>query len=332
MTQATLASHPTAAGPLHVAASRPLLALQAVGKRYTGHGGTAVHALDGIDLQVGRHETLGLVGESGCGKSTLARAVMRLVSVDEGRIVFDGDDITHRPRRALAPQRARMQMVFQDPYASLNPRLTIGRALEEPLRVQGRGGSSAERRERVQAMLARVGLRPEMAQRHPHEFSGGQRQRVAIARALMLEPELLVCDEAVSALDVSVRAQVLNLLLDLREHFGLAGLFISHDLAVVRHMADRVAVMFRGRVVELAPRDSLWRTPLHPYTRTLIAATPGLHRPAAPVAPAAAAEAPAAAEGCAFRHRCPLASSRCRTEAPPLRPMDGGHQVACHHV
>ena len=321
-----------------MSAQTPLLQLIAVAKRYPGAPGAAPRALDGIDLHIGRDETLGLVGESGCGKSTLARAVMRLVDVDQGRIVFDGEDITHRSRRALAPQRARMQMVFQDPYASLNPRLTIGQALEEPLRVQRRGANAAERRERVQAMLARVGLRPEMAARHPHEFSGGQRQRVAIARALMLEPELLVCDEAVSALDVSVRAQVLNLLLDLRAHFGLAGLFISHDLGVVRHMADRVAVMFRGRVVELAPRDSLWRTPLHPYTRTLMAATPGLQRrslpitPVAPIAAAATADAASKAEGCAFRHRCPLASSRCHSEAPLLQRLDGGHHVACHHV
>ena len=324
-----------------MSAPTPLLQLSAVAKRYPGATGTAPRALDGIDLHIGRDETLGLVGESGCGKSTLARAVMRLVDVDQGRIVFDGDDITHRSRRALAPQRARMQMVFQDPYASLNPRLTIGQALEEPLRVQRRNAHAAERRERVQAMLARVGLRPEMAARHPHEFSGGQRQRVAIARALMLEPELLVCDEAVSALDVSVRAQVLNLLLDLRTHFGLAGLFISHDLGVVRHMADRVAVMFRGRVVELAPRDSLWRTPLHPYTRTLMAATPGLQRRSLPITPVtpitttaapATADAAGKAEGCAFRHRCPLASSRCHSEAPLLQRLDGDHHVACHHV
>jgi len=254
---------------------RPLLDLRGIGKRYTLAGGRTVQALADVNLHVNRHETLGLVGESGCGKSTLARIAMRLVPASDGQVVFDGDDITTRPRRALVAQRARMQMVFQDPFASLNPRLTIARALEEPLIVHGRG-NAAERRERVLAMLARVGLRADVADRHPHEFSGGQRQRIAIARALMLEPELLVCDEAVSALDVSVRAQVLNLLLELRDSLGLALLFISHDLAVVRHMADRVAVMQRGRVVELADREALWRAPQHPYTQALMAATPSL--------------------------------------------------------
>ena len=255
---------------------RPLLELRGIGKRYPLADGRTVQALADVNLHVDRHETLGLVGESGCGKSTLARIAMRLVPASDGRVVFDGEDITTRPRRALAKQRARMQMVFQDPFASLNPRLTIARALEEPLIVQGRG-SASERRERVLAMLARVGLRTDVAERHPHEFSGGQRQRIAIARALMLEPELLVCDEAVSALDVSVRAQVLNLLLELRDSLGLAMLFISHDLAVVRHMADRVAVMRRGRVVELADRETLWGAPQHPYTQALMAATPSLH-------------------------------------------------------
>jgi peptide/nickel transport system ATP-binding protein len=257
---------------------RPLLDLRGIGKRYTLAGGRTVQALADVSLHVNRHETLGLVGESGCGKSTLARIAMRLVPASDGQVVFDGDDITTRPRRALAAQRARMQMVFQDPFASLNPRLTIGRALEEPLIVQGHRTpfSTAERRARVMAMLARVGLRADVIDRHPHEFSGGQRQRIAIARALMLEPELLVCDEAVSALDVSVRAQVLNLLLELRDSLGLAMLFISHDLAVVRHMADRVAVMQHGRVVELADRETLWRAPQHPYTQALMAATPSL--------------------------------------------------------
>jgi len=308
----------------------PLLELRHLSQRFALGSGRSVQALDDVSLQVGRHETLGLVGESGCGKSTLARAAMRLQPVTAGQIVFDGDDITRRSRRALAPQRSRMQMVFQDPYASLNPRLTIGRALEEPLIVQRRGAAQ-ERHERVLAMLMRVGLRADVATRHPHEFSGGQRQRIAIARALMLDPELLVCDEAVSALDVSVRAQVLNLLLDLRQSLGLAMLFISHDLAVVRHMADRVAVMYLGRVVEVADRDSLWRAPRHPYTRALMAAAPSASAArAAPVTIEGEPTPLAAPSGCGFHPRCPMASERCRVERPALRAFGDTHQVACH--
>jgi len=313
---------------------RPLLDLRGIGKRYPLAGGRTLHALTDVSLHVDRHETLGLVGESGCGKSTLARIAMRLVPASDGQVVFDGDDITTRPRRALAAQRARLQMVFQDPFASLNPRLTIGRALEEPLIVQGRG-DRAERRERVLAMLARVGLRADVAERHPHEFSGGQRQRIAIARALMLEPDLLVCDEAVSALDVSVRAQVLNLLLELRASLGLAMLFISHDLAVVRHMSDRVAVMYLGRVVELADRDTLWRTPLHPYTQALMAAAPSPGASLRSPSTAIDGEVPSALappSGCHFHPRCAHATARCRSEAPALRNITGGHVVACHLV
>jgi len=311
---------------------RPLLDLRGIAKRYALADGRIVHALADVSLHVDRHETLGLVGESGCGKSTLARVAMRLVPASDGQVVFDGDDITTRPRRALAAQRARMQMVFQDPFASLNPRLTIGRALEEPLIVQGRG-TATERRERVLAMLARVGLRADVAERHPHEFSGGQRQRIAIARALMLAPELLVCDEAVSALDVSVRAQVLNLLLELRASFGLAMLFISHDLAVVRHMADRVAVMYLGRVVELADRDTLWRTPRHPYTQALMAAAPAPGTAPGRKVAVLAGDVPSALAppaGCHFHTRCPHATDRCRHEVPALRTITARHVVACH--
>jgi peptide/nickel transport system ATP-binding protein len=316
-------------------AVQPLLDLRGIGKRYALAGGRELRALDDVRLTVDRRETLGLVGESGCGKSTLAKVAMRLVAPSAGEVVFDGVDVTTLPRRALAGYRARMQMVFQDPFASLNPRLTVGRALEEPLIVHRRG-SAAERRERVFAMLGRVGLPADAAQRHPHEFSGGQRQRIAIARALMLQPELLVCDEAVSALDVSVRAQVLNLLLELREAFGLALLFISHDLAVVRHMADRVAVMYLGRVVELADRDALWQRPRHPYTQALMQAVPSIERRGSGAAEGlAAAEVPSALAppaGCHFHPRCPRASERCRGEAPALRAADAGHLVACHHA
>ncbi|WP_294370938.1 oligopeptide/dipeptide ABC transporter ATP-binding protein [Pseudacidovorax sp.] len=315
------------------AAEPPLLQLSRAVKHYPTAGGV-VHALDGVDLAVGHGETLGLVGESGCGKSTVARVALRLVPLDSGQLHFDGQDLSHAGGAALRDLRARLQMVFQDPYASLNPRATIGRVLREPLIVQGRAGSAAEQREQVAWALARVGLSPDMAERHPHEFSGGQRQRIGIARALMLRPAMIVCDEAVSALDVSVRAQVLNLLLGLREEFGVAYLFISHDLGVVRHMADRIAVMYLGQVVEQGPRDRVWGTPLHPYTRALMAAMP-VARPQAVRAPRTLLQGdppnpidPPA--GCRFHPRCPLATAQCRTEAPLLRDAGDGHQVACH--
>ncbi|WPB55391.1 oligopeptide/dipeptide ABC transporter ATP-binding protein [Xylophilus sp. GOD-11R] len=313
----------------------PLLKLRQAVKQYPAQAGT-VHALDGVDLEVGRGETLGLVGESGCGKSTVARVAMRLTPLSGGALEFDGQDITRLEGRALQGMRGRLQMVFQDPYASLNPRVNVGRALEEPLVVQ-RCGTAAERREQVAWALARVGLRPEMATRYPHEFSGGQRQRIGIARALMLRPELIVCDEAVSALDVSVRAQVLNLLLGLREEFGVSYLFISHDLSVVRHMADRIGVMYAGLLVEQGPRDAVWRTPLHPYTRALMSAIPkprhrrGAHDKGRTVLRGDMPDPLDPPVGCRFHPRCPQAAERCRQEAPVLRPA-GEQWVACHFV
>jgi oligopeptide/dipeptide ABC transporter ATP-binding protein len=313
----------------------PLLELRHAVKHFPGAGGT-VRALDDVSLVVLPGETLGLVGESGCGKSTLARLVMRLFPVTAGSIHFGSIDLAKATSKDLQEYRAQLQMVFQDPFASLNPRETIGRILEQPLLVHRRGGRG-ERRERVAGLLQRVGLRPELAQRHPHELSGGQRQRVGIARALILHPRMIVCDEAVSALDVSVRAQVLNLLLDLRAEFAVTSLFISHDLAVVRHVSDRVAVMYLGQLVEQADRDSLWREPLHPYTRALIAATPS-------TSPAAArtrqrvplkGDLPSAIDpppGCRFHPRCPVAISRCRSEVPALRDVAPGRTVACHLV
>ena len=311
-----------------------LLALKGAVKHYPAGNGL-VQALDGIDLNVRAGETLGLVGESGCGKSTVARVATRLTPLTAGQLLLEGQDLTHATGPALKPLRQRLQMVFQDPYASLNPRSTIGRALEEPLIVQGLAGT-AERRERVAAALIRVGLPADAASRFPHEFSGGQRQRVGIARALMPQPGLIICDEAVSALDVSIRAQVLNLLLDLRRDLGMAYLFISHDLAVVRHMSDRIAVMYLGRVVEEGPGDAVWRQRLHPYTQALMAAIPS-PRPAARRGPRAmlGGDPPSPLNppaGCRFHPRCPLASARCREEAPPLRSVDGGHRVACHLV
>ncbi|WP_454725242.1 MULTISPECIES: ABC transporter ATP-binding protein [Cupriavidus] len=314
--------------------SAPLLALDRVVRRFDTPGGT-VRALDGVSLQVRRGETLGLVGESGCGKSTVARVSLRLLGVQEGRVLFDGEDVTARAGAALHDVRARLQMVFQDPYASLNPRVTVGRALEEPLLVHRRAGAT-ERREQAAWALERVGLRADMAGRYPHEFSGGQRQRIGIARALMLRPDLIVCDEAVSALDLSVRAQVINLLLDLQREFGVSYLFISHDLSVVRHVSDRVAVMYLGQVVESGSRDALWQRPLHPYTRALIAAAP-VARPSAralrPPRALLAGEPPSPLDppaGCRFHPRCPQAGERCRQEAPPLREAGGGQWVACH--
>ncbi|MWL89037.1 ABC transporter ATP-binding protein [Cupriavidus sp. SW-Y-13] len=312
--------------------TEPLLALRHVSRHYRTQGGT-VRALDDVSLNVAHGQTLGLVGESGCGKSTVARVAMRLTDVDAGEIRLDGEDITTRQGRALDDIRPRVQMVFQDPAASLNPRATIGKTLEAPLIVHRRGNAAA-RRERVAAMLDKVGLHRDMAHRLPHELSGGQRQRVAIARALMLDPELIVCDEAVSALDVSVRAQVLNLLLDLRETLGIAYLFISHDLAVVRHMSDHIAVMYLGQVVEQGPRDAVWHSPRHPYTRALMASAPSARPGARRLQQASiAGELPSPLSppsGCRFHTRCPHATAQCRELAPVFTERGVDHWVACH--
>jgi peptide/nickel transport system ATP-binding protein len=302
-------------------------------------GRQTVHALDDVSLDVFRGETLGLVGESGCGKSTLGRCLVRLYDVTGGQIVFEGTDITRASRAALRPVRRRLQMVFQDPYASLNPRRRVGDLIAEPLRVHRREDrrrrSSAEIRERLIELMALVGLAPEHLERFPHEFSGGQRQRIGIARALALEPSVIVADEPVSALDVSVQAQVVNLLMDLQERLALTYLFIAHDLSVVRQIAGRTAVMYLGSVVELGPTDTVFRTPAHPYTGALISAVPvadpdvAAQRSRIPLqgeVPSPTAPPP----GCRFHPRCPKAQSRCQTERPVLRDLNDGRMAACH--
>jgi len=311
----------------------PLLDVADLRMHFPVRGG-AVRAVDGVSLALHAGETLGLVGESGCGKSTLGRTILRLNRPTAGSIRLEGTEIATLSRPQLRPLRPRMQMIFQDPNASLNPRLTVGRILEEPLIVHRRG-TAAERRERVLWLVERVGLRADALSRHPHEFSGGQRQRIGIARALALQPRLVICDEPVSALDVSVRAQVINLMAELQEELGLAYLFVSHDLSVVEHVSHRIAVMYLGRIVEVADRATLWTRPSHPYTRALMAAIPQPD-PAARRAAGALLEGdpPSPLEppsGCALRNRCPYATEECAQRTPELRELQPGHAVACHH-
>lgn len=310
----------------------PLLAVSHLDVHFAVPAGT-LRAVDDVDLEVQAGETVGLVGESGCGKSTLGKTILRLTTPTRGSILFDGLQIAQLGRRAMRPIRPKIQMVFQDPYASLNPRLPVGALLDETLAVHKRG-ARAERSDRVIAMLQRVGLRPDAISRYPHEFSGGQRQRIAIARALILDPRLVICDEPVSALDVSVRAQVINLLSDLRRDLGLAYLFISHDLSVVRHIADRVAVMYLGRIVETGASERLWAQPRHPYTQALIAAMPRIDpRLKRSQKTLITGELPSPLRppsGCAFRTRCPQAAERCAKEKPVLRALGEGRMVACH--
>jgi len=317
----------------------PLLEVEGLKKHFPIYKGVFskvsgyVHAVDGVSFRIGRGETLGLVGESGCGKSTVGRTLLKLLEPTDGTIRVTGEDITRLAGESLLPYRRRMQMIYQDPYASLNPRMTAGEIVGEPLIVH-QIGTQEERRKRVAALFERVGLRPEAVNAYPHEFSGGQRQRIGIARALALNPELIVGDEPVSALDVSIQAQIINLLMDLQDEYKLSYLFVAHDLAVVEHISHRVAVMYLGRIVEMTDKRSLFEMPLHPYTEALLSAVPIPKRSArgrkrvilkgdvpSPINPPS---------GCHFHTRCPYAMPRCRQEVPTLREVTPAHWASCH--
>ena len=311
-----------------------------------GRGDKFVKAVDGVDLDVGRGETIGLVGESGCGKSTTGQAILQLIRPTSGTVEFDGMELTNLWQRrfgrdawskSLLDLRKRMQMIFQDPYACLNPRMTVESIVSEPLRNFA-VGNRQERRRRVQELLTRVGMNPRYIRRYPHEFSGGQRQRIGIARALALSPDLIIADEPISALDVSIQSQILNLLEELQSEFNLTYIFIAHDLAAVRHVSDRIAVMYLGRIVELASAEAIYRSPKHPYTQALISSVPipdpKIERKRKRIVLDGDVPSPInPPSGCPFHTRCPFKEDRCVTDAPGLRVIDdGNHQVACHLV
>jgi oligopeptide/dipeptide ABC transporter ATP-binding protein len=326
----------SAGGPANAG---PLIEVEDLKKHFPMHKGVfsrvsgQVYAVDGVSFHIERGETLGLVGESGCGKSTVGRTLLKLLEPTAGKIKIRGDDITALDAAQMLPFRRQMQMIYQDPYASLNPRMSAGDIVGEPLIIHRVAGAK-ERQQRVANLFERVGLRPELMQAFPHEFSGGQRQRIGIARALALSPELIVGDEPVSALDVSIQAQIINLLMDLQDEFRLSYLFVAHDLAVVEHISDRVAVMYLGRIVELTDKTSLFETPLHPYTEALLSAVPIPEASArrrkrviltgdvpSPINPP---------PGCHFHTRCPYVMARCRHEVPALREVMPGHWASCH--
>ncbi|OCC03966.1 peptide ABC transporter ATP-binding protein [Labrys sp. WJW] len=320
--------------------NQPILETRALGKRFSigsrfsSEGRRTVHAVDNVSLTVRRGETVGLVGESGCGKSTLARCLVRLYDISDGQLIFEGDDITGKSLAELRPLRRRLQMVFQDPSASLNPRRRVGDLVAEPLRIHTRL-SSAEITKRVAELFDLVGLLPDHVMRYPHEFSGGQRQRVGIARAIALNPDLVVLDEPVSALDVSVQAQIVNLLADLQEKLNLTYVFIAHDLSVVRQVSTRIAVMYLGSIVEEGPAEEVFSTPAHPYSQALISAVPivettpsGTRKRIILTGDVPSPLKPPS--GCRFHPRCPVAQDRCRTERPQMRDYGPGRKIACH--
>jgi len=321
------------------AATTPLVRAVGVTKVFESRSGfgkrATLRAVTSVDLEIQPGETVGLVGESGCGKSTFGRTLLRLYQPEGGTIVFDGVDVTHMSQRALRPLRRKMQMIFQDPYASLNPRMTIGAAIAEPLAIHGLAKTKTERDARVLELLTKVGLRAEAATRYPHEFSGGQRQRVGIARALAVNPRFIVCDEPISALDVSIQAQIVNLLQDLQKAENLTYLFISHDLKIVQHVSDRVAVMYLGRIVELAEAPTLYREPKHPYTQALLSAVPRVGSAAKRERIILQGDVPsplAPPSGCPFHPRCPVKDKpeACFKELPQLRVLKNGSRAACH--
>ncbi|QDL90902.1 ATP-binding cassette domain-containing protein [Paroceanicella profunda] len=318
----------------------PLVRVQGLSKHFPIHAGLirrqigVISAVDRLTFDIYRGETLGLVGESGCGKSTAGRTILRLYEATEGAILFDGTDIAGLSGEQLRRMRPRMQMIFQDPQACLNPRMTVGQIIAEPLDEHGRM-SRADKRARVEELLDQVGMNKGFANRYPHEFSGGQRQRIGIARALALDPDFIVCDEPIAALDVSIQAQVVNLLEDLQDRLGLTYLFISHDLSMVRHIADRVAVMYLGKMAELAPRDALYSEPLHPYTKALLSAVPVANPriEATRKRTILKGDVPSPANpprGCRFCTRCPVAVDKCQWDVPEWREARPGHFVACH--
>ena len=327
-------------------ADQPLLSVRNLVKRFPIHGGilskevASVKAVSDVSFDIRRGETLGLVGESGCGKSTLGRCILRLIEPTSGQILYNGQDIVKIPASELRKLRRKMQIIFQDPYASLNPRMTVEETLGEPLAILQLAGDKKERRQRILKLLDLCGLRREAIAKYPHEFSGGQRQRICIARALAVEPEFIVCDEPVSALDVSIQAQIINLMQDLQKELGLTYWFIAHDLKVVEHISNRVSVMYLGKIVETAPAEELYHSPRHPYTKALLSAIP-IPDPTykkdrvilrgdvpSPIAPP---------PGCYFHPRCPVAKDDCRTAAPSLRPLpmesgEGDHVASCHYA
>ncbi|WP_377296287.1 ABC transporter ATP-binding protein [Rhizobium sp. SGZ-381] len=308
-----------------------LLSVRNLSTHYAGGRGT-VRAVDDVSLTIEPGETVALVGESGCGKSSLGKSLMRLVEPTSGQVEFKGRDVTAMPAGELRSLRRSIQMIFQDPFASLNPRQTIRAILTAPLKVHGIGDSK-RRQQIVESIILQVGLPADSLDRYPHEFSGGQRQRIGIARALILQPELVVCDEPVSALDLSIQAQILNLLVEMKNRLSLSYLFVSHDLSVVRYFSDRVLVMYLGKIVESAPTAELWADPKHPYTRALLAAVPdpSRRREAAPIS----GDLPSPhnpPSGCRFHTRCPLATDLCRAQAPEHRLFGTAHAVACHHT